>query len=422
VALIRVSGPKAREIAAALSSPAVLEQAHATVVLRALHDAAGLIDKALVGVFDAPRSYTGENVVEFSVHGSPYIVRRTLEALTAAGARPANPGEFTLRAFLNGKMDLAQAEAVADLIAADNEHAHRLAIAQLRGGISQQLSVLRRRLLDFAALIELELDFSEEDVEFARRDELLAALDQAVEQTRTLTDSFRSGQALRRGIPLVLAGKPNVGKSTLLNALLDDNRAIVSDVPGTTRDVVEDRLFLGGFEFRIMDTAGLRDTADVVEAEGVRRSREKIAEAAVVVFLHDPGEKPDLDSIALAPGATLIPVASRYDLYHGPPPDDSLPLSVHTGLGMDALKQKIVEHARGLLRDGEMLTHARHHAALLKATDALLATRAALANGLSGEIVALELRTALRHIGEITGVVDSDEILGAIFSKFCIGK
>ncbi len=422
VGLIRVSGARAREIVASIAGDGLMAQPHSTVALRSLHDAAGLIDKVLVCVFDAPRSYTGENVVEISVHGAPYIVRRTLEALFRAGARPAEAGEFTLRAFLNGKMDLAQAEAVADLIAAQNEHAHRLALRQLRGGISQKLDALRERLLHFAALIELELDFSEEDVEFARREDLLTLLAEVEKETRNLTDSFRGGRAVSQGIPLVLAGKPNTGKSTLLNALLEDNRAIVSDVPGTTRDVVEDRLFLGGFEFRIMDTAGLRETTDVVEAEGVRRSKAKIAAAAVVVFLHDPCEPPDLSGLEIADDATLITVASKFDLSPKAAPKGSLPLSVHTGLGLEELKTKIVEHAQSLLRDGEMLTHARHYEALMRAADALVATREALTAGASGEIVALELRRVLEHIGSVTGKIESDEVLGAIFSKFCIGK
>lgn len=387
-----------------------------------------VLDEVLAAVFHAPHSYTREEVVELSCHGSPYILRRLLAMLCELGARMAEPGEFTRRAFLNGAMDLAQAEAVADLIAADSLAAQQLAMQQLRGGISHELATLREQLLGFAALLELELDFSEEDVEFADRSQLVGTVDRTLDRLAALAGSFAAGNALKQGIPTVIIGKPNAGKSTLLNALLRDNRAIVSDIPGTTRDVIEDSLHLGGYLFRLTDTAGLRnEAADAVEAEGIRRTLERLGSAAVVFFLYDAGAegykqaKAYFDTLQVPHGARVLYVANKCDLTSVKEPD-VIAISAKNQTGLEELTRALIAHADSLHSADTLITQQRHQSALLAARTALVALRQGLQAGLSGEMVALDLRLALQHLGEITGEITTDEVLGAIFSKFCIGK
>jgi tRNA modification GTPase len=344
----------------------------------------------------------------------------------------ARPGEFTQRAFLNRKLDLSQAEAVADLIASQSAAQHRLALSQLRGGFGQRIEDLRQQLIDFAALIELELDFSEEDVEFAKRVELLALLDRIADLCTELIDSFRYGNAVKQGIPVAIVGAPNSGKSTLLNALLQEDRAIVSDIPGTTRDTVEETLTIGGVLFRFIDTAGLRQTTDTVEQLGIERSYRKAAEASLVVLLADASVMSEgalcteaaMLAQRLGPGPKVLPVLNKADLPGVQATKDLLAISARAGKGLDRLKEAFVEHVNAM-RNGPgdvVVTNARHVDALTKARQALLDARHAVDQGLSGELLAIDLRRAQHHLGEITGRITADDLLGSIFGRFCIGK
>lgn len=400
-------------------------------LLGALHDAEGIIDEALITFFRAPHSYTGEDVVEVAVHGSPYIQQRTLEALIAAGARLARPGEFTFRAYLNRKLDLSQAEAVADLIASGSRAAHRLALQQLRGGYSARIEELRQQLIDFSALIELELDFSEEDVEFAKRPELLALLDEVARTCTHLIESFRFGNAVKQGVPVAIVGAPNSGKSTLLNALLQEDRAIVSEIPGTTRDTVEETITIGGILFRFIDTAGLRETGDTIEKLGIERSYRKAKEADIVVFLGDAAVMNEeafrmeagLLARRIGDGPVIIPVLNKVDLSPSPP-TRTLAISAGRNEGLETLKQRFLEEVNAMrTHPGDIVvTNARHVEALTHAREALLAARIGIEQGLGGELVASDLRRAQHHLGEITGRITPDDLLGSIFGRFCIGK
>jgi tRNA modification GTPase len=403
------------------------------------------IDEVMASVFRAPRSFTTEDTVEFSCHGSPFVLERALEALLAAGARAAGPGEFTLRAFLHGRLDLAQAEAVADLIAADSAGAHDVAMRQLRGGISHRIAGLRQQLVDFAGLVELELDFVEEDVEFADRDRLSALVGDLRAVLDGLIRSFRLGNALRSGVPTVIAGRPNAGKSTLLNAWLQEERAIVSDVPGTTRDTIEEVLHLDGIAFRLIDTAGIRDASDAIERLGVERTLAKIEQSALLVFVFDASdttpEQLDADLARLArEGLTVLVAGNKADLdpdgrrreAFGRRPVHWLSAARAAAgqpdEGLAALERALVRTVTEDAASGEggadrtLVANQRHHAALLRADTALADVLAGLADGRSGELVALDLRRALEALGEITGEVTNDELLGSIFGRFCIGK
>ncbi len=392
-------------------------------------------------MFRAPKSFTREDVVEISCHGSPYILRRVMEELVAAGARPASAGEFTQRAFLKGAMDLAQAEEVADLIAATSPGAHRLALDQLRGGVSSELKSLREELLNFTSLIELELDFSEEDVEFADRGQLTELIERLAGRLDRLIDSFGLGNALKQGVPTVMLGKPNAGKSTLLNALLNDNRAIVSDIPGTTRDAIEDRLVIGGIEFRLIDTAGVREASDLIEAEGVQRTLALARKAQLVIYLFDAREETpeaaeaflanlnlDADFIAVANKADLLDDPTAYRQTHDNEASRQFPwllISAREGQQLDALRQQMVatvERLSATTPDDTLISSVRHLNALKQARRALREVQQALDLGLSGDLLAIDIRTVLHHIGEITGEISTEEVLGNIFSKFCIGK
>ena len=431
IAVVRLSGPDALAITRRCSD------LRGNIISRTAYfckvkDEAGEVDEGLITWFKGPASYTGEDVVEIGVHGSPYVQQRVLTALTAAGARIARPGEFTLRAFLNRKLDLSQAEAVADLIASQGAAAHRLALQQLRGGYSERIEELRQRLIDFSALIELELDFSEEDVEFAKRDDLLVLLDELTTICTELISSFRYGNAVKSGVPVAIIGAPNSGKSTLLNALLQEDRAIVSDIPGTTRDTVEETITIGGVLFRFIDTAGLRETGDTIEQLGIERSYRKAQEASIVVLLGDASvmnegafrTQAQIMRQRIGEGPALIPVLSKVDLPGVRIADDSMAISAKSGLGLDRLKQTFLDHVNGMRGDdgGIVVTNARHVEALSHARAALSDARTAIENKVSGELLATDLRRAQHHLGEITGRITPDDLLGSIFGRFCIGK
>ena len=388
-----------------------------------------VLDEGLALILRGPGSYTGEDTVEFNIHGSQFIQREVMRALIEAGCRQAGPGEFTQRAFLNGRLDLTQAEAVADLIAAEHAGAHRLALDQLRGGFAGNQPA--RSLIGFAGLLELELDFAEEDVEFPTANASTPCSPTSF--TRQQLGRQLCNRKCHEGIPVAIVGAPNRGKSTLLNALLCDDRAIVSDIPGTTRDTVEDACMIDGLRFRFIDTAGLRDTDDIVEAEGIRRALDKASSASTVLLLLDASTDANediqarIDDLDLTPSAHVMVVWNKCDLAAAPARDSSkvptLALSASTGEGLDNLRQTLVERHRS--NDGGhqlVVTNLRHYEALTAAKTALNAVRDNLANGIPGDLIAVDARQALHHLGEITGAVHADDILGHIFSHFCIGK
>ncbi|MCQ2183206.1 MAG: tRNA uridine-5-carboxymethylaminomethyl(34) synthesis GTPase MnmE [Bacteroidales bacterium] len=391
------------------------------------------IDEVLVSLFRSPASYTGEDSAEINCHASEYIVSSILERLTSEGCRLAGPGEFTRRAFVAGKMDLAQAEAVADVIASTSEAEHRVAMSQMKGAYSAELRALRDKLVELSALLELELDFSEEEVEFVDRKLLEELCAQAASKCTALADSFKMGNALKCGIPVAIAGEPNSGKSTLLNALLGDSRAIVSDVPGTTRDTVEEIFVIDGVKFRLIDTAGLRESSDIVEKMGIERSREAIGRAHIILFVHDvsrPVSGPDLD---LSSEQTLIHVDNKTDLLKSgtcrkecPSEGIRIPLSALTGDGLPELKKALVDAAAGQRHDANrsiLVTNARHAAALKSASQSLKAVLSGLVDKLPGDLIAEDLRSSIASINTILGdAITPDTVLGEIFGRFCIGK
>jgi tRNA modification GTPase len=432
IAVLRLSGARALEVAGRIAPSLPLEPLPRRAYFMPVIDLDGQVDEAVLTVFKGPNSYTGEDVVEVSVHGSVYIQQRLLQAMLDAGARLAQPGEFTQRAFLNRKMDLSQAEAVADLIASQSAAQHRLALQQLRGGFGARIEELRQQLIDFAALIELELDFSEEDVQFAQRIELQALLDRLVDLSTELIDSFRYGNAIKQGIPVAIVGAPNSGKSTLLNALLKDDRAIVSDIPGTTRDTVEETMTIEGVLFRFIDTAGIRRTEDTVEKLGIERSYKKAAEASIVVLLGDASVVAEgaLRTEAamlrkkIGDGPRIIPVLNKCDVPEARASKETLSISARSGTGLSALQQAFLNHVHEM-RSGPgdiVVTNARHVDALKKARTSLLDAKKAIDLGISGELLAIDLRRAQHHLGEITGRITTDDLLGSIFGRFCIGK
>ncbi len=436
IAVIRVSGPEAFSIVGNLFSGKKLNaQPSHTIHFGALRDGEVHVDEVLVSLFKAPRSYTREDVIEISCHGSEFIIQKILRLLLREGARLARPGEFTERAFLNGQLDLAQAEAVADLIAADSEAAHRTALHQVRGGFSQEIKELRQRLIEFASLIELELDFGEEDVEFAQRDDLRRLIAEIQTVLRPLIDSFALGNVVKNGVPTVIAGKPNAGKSTLLNALLKDERAIVSEIPGTTRDVIEESLIYEGIRFRLIDTAGLRDTTDAIEAIGVERTKQQLDKAAVIVYLFDAAELPPeelktIDEDLKARGTPYLLAANKVDkvspadlnsLIHSFTPS-LLPIQANAGRGLDELLRKLAGFVKTDVQSATVVTNLRHYQHLLATSEALDRVSAGLAAGTTPDWLALDIRQALHHLGEITGQITTDDLLATIFSRFCIGK
>ena len=369
------------------------------------------IDEALITIFRAPHSYTGEDSVEISCHGSRYIINKVLELLVQAGCRMANPGEFTQRAYLNGKLDLSQAEAVADLIASTNEATHRLAMTQLRGGISTELSNLREQLLKLTSLLELELDFSDhEDLEFADRTQLLELTQHIDAHIIRLADSFHVGNALKNGIPVAIVGAPNVGKSTLLNALLGEERAIVSDIQGTTRDAIEDTINLGGITFRFIDTAGIRHTSDTIENLGIERSIAAVQRAQIILMMTEPGVPyPD---IPIREDQTVIRIINKTEDFQA-----------KYGVGLDRLRQRLIDSVPKASDTDVIITSARHYEALILAHTHLLRILSGLQNNLSGDLLAEDLRLTLDTLAEITGnQITTNEVLDTIFSHFCVGK
>ncbi len=393
-----------------------------------------LVDEVLATLFVAPHSFTKEDSVEISTHGSPYIVNRVIQLLVKKGARLANPGEFTQRAYLNGRFDLAQAEAVADLIASENEASHLTALNQMRGGISAEIKKLREKLVHFASMIELELDFSEEDVEFASRDELKQLITTIDKVLVKLIDSFQLGNVIKNGVPVVIVGKPNAGKSTLLNALLEDEKAIVSDIPGTTRDIIEDELNIRGVKFRFIDTAGLRETTDQIEAIGVERAEKKMDEAALIIYLFDLSTESlqviqDQEERLIAKNKPYILVGNKLDKVGESAPslqgnEHYVAISAKGQQGVDTLKELIwTKSQMDNFRPGNVVvTNARHYQSLINTQNSLHDVVRGIDHQISNDFLAQDIRHSLHHLGEITGEITTDDLLDNIFSKFCIGK
>ncbi|HHG83403.1 MAG TPA: tRNA uridine-5-carboxymethylaminomethyl(34) synthesis GTPase MnmE [Bacteroidetes bacterium] len=436
IGMIRLSGPNAIVVVNRVFSKDILNAKGYSLHFGQILLGEVVLDEVLVSLFRGPKSFTRQDVVEVSFHGSPYILQEGLQLFLKHGARLANAGEFTQRAYLNGAFDLAQAEAVADLIASTSKAAHQLAMGQMRGQVSHELRDLRMQLLDFTSLIELELDFGEEDVEFADRGQFLDLIEAMRVRLRGLIRSFHFGNAVKSGVPTVIMGRPNAGKSTLLNQLLQDDRAIVSEVAGTTRDVIEDRLVLDGIEFRLMDTAGIRVTEDLIEKEGVARSEALAEKASLVLYVFDPEEMDLADAqryvegLDLPPGAVVLFLGNKVDLLveqerRGGLHRDVIWISARDGLGMDVLCDKMVSAVRGLIdRPDEevIISNVRHVEALRQTLLALDEVAEGIAAGLPSDLMTIDIRMALHYLGGITGEISTDEVLGNIFGKFCIGK
>ena len=421
IAVIRVSGEQSISIVDTLFKGrlSLMEAKAGTVHFGRIQRENEVLDEVLCSVFRAPHSFTGEDTVEIACHGSVYIQQTMLQWLIDAGCRAAEPGEFTRRAFLNGKMDLAQAEAVADLIAAQSKAEKDLALSQLRGSVSNELGALRERLLHFTSLIELELDFADhEELEFADRSELTDLAVEIEDKLQSLLSSFRTGNAIRHGIPVAIVGAPNVGKSTLLNALLGENRAIVSDIQGTTRDTIEDTLVLDGILFRLIDTAGLRETSDTIENMGIERSRKAASNAQIIIYLSDNGQW----TLDIGHSGTIIKVLNKIDLQPIANSQQLIAISAKNG-EIEPLKQELVRIARESMQTSAvMLSNARHYDAVARAHDAIQRVQQGLVDGLSGELLSMDLQDCLNALGEVTGQITNQEVLANIFSKFCIGK
>lgn len=435
IAVIRLSGKDAIEITnQVFRGKNLLKQASHTLHFGTIRDGEEIIDEVLVSLFVGPNSYTKENVVEISTHNSKYIIERVMSLLIKKGARAAKAGEFTLRAFLNGGMDLSQAEAVADLIASNSAASHQIAMQQMRGGFSNQLKKLRDDLIHFASLIELELDFSEEDVEFANRDQLKSLIKHINQVVSKLISSFEQGNVLKNGVPVVIAGKPNVGKSTLLNALLNEERAIVSDIAGTTRDTIEDEINIKGITFRFIDTAGIRETIDVIEAKGVERTREKMKQARLIIYLFDPiqDKVEDIESqiaevmLLNIPFVTIINKADLLSVEQKQQYEVLKPLyiSAKEQIGVEDLKDELLNQVNlaNLNTDDVLVTNIRHVEALQHTRTSLERVLNGIDNPVTSDFLAMDIRQSLYHLGEITGSVSTDDLLDNIFSKFCIGK
>ncbi len=447
LAVLRISGERAISLSnnlfKSIHGKNLEKQKSHTILLGHIIEGAKIYDQVLVSVFKNPHSYTGEDVIEISCHGSSYIQQQIIQLFLRNGCRMADAGEFTLRAFLNGKLDLSQAEAVADLIASDNEASHQIAIQQMRGGFSNEIKLLRDELLNFASLIELELDFAEEDVEFANRNQFKELLKRIQNVLKRLINSFAVGNVIKHGIPVAIVGEPNVGKSTLLNALLNEERAIVSEIAGTTRDTIEDEITIGGLGFRFIDTAGIRETDDLIEGIGIRKTFEKIEQAKVVLYLVDgaalSATKSQLNTLKIElekvknqfPLKQLLVVINKKDTLTSEDVvalkkelDLALLLSAKTGKGVDELKNQLLKFVNtGALRNNEtIVTNTRHYDSLIKALEAVERVNLAINDGVSGDLLAIDIREALDYFGEITGEISSDELLGNIFANFCIGK
>jgi tRNA modification GTPase len=450
IAVIRLSGENAITIASEVflskTGKDLNKQKSHTLHLGHIIDQNKTLDEVLVSIFKGTNSYSGENTIEISCHGSTYIQQQIIQLLLRKGCRMANAGEFTLRSFLNGKMDLSQAEAVADLISSDNEASHQIAMQQMRGGFSIELSQLRQELLNFASLIELELDFAEEDVAFADRTQFKELVTRIEFVLKRLIDSFAVGNVIKNGIPVAIVGEPNVGKSTLLNALLNEERAIVSEIAGTTRDTIEDELVIGGIGFRFIDTAGIRDTKDVIESIGIRKTFEKIEQAQVVLFILDGSSMMEVGRLIQVqieiekirnqfPLKPLLIVVNKKDqlnleeiatinsklITHN---SQLITISAKNNLGIEELKNQLLSFVNtGALRNNEtIVTNTRHYDSLLKALDEIQKVKFGIETNLSSDLMAIDIRETLYHFGMITGEVTNDELLGNIFANFCIGK
>jgi tRNA modification GTPase len=449
IAVIRVSGSQCLNLCDRIFFPLdkstkLIDQKGFTIVFGEIRSGNDIIDEVLVSVFRAPRSYTGENSVEISCHASPYIIKKILKLLITNGASSARPGEFTQRAFLNGRIDLSQAEAVADIIASKTRSAHKVAINQMRGGFSVEIGNLRSELLDFASLIELELDFGEEDVEFTDRKKLKSVIAGIKDLADRLANSFQLGNAVKNGIPVVIVGKPNSGKSTLLNALLMEEKAIVSDIPGTTRDSIEDTIVIDGIEYRFTDTAGLRETTDVIESLGIKKTHEKISQAYVILLIDEISESAgSINRLAQAiremkkeSEKRLFILINKIDLSSYKKQselaekiildekDNLLFISAKEKTGLDDLRLKLSEviEKEKLSSDDVIITNIRHYEALFHVSESLGRVMSGLDNNIPDDLIAIDIRQAIHYLGEITGEITSDEILGNIFRKFCIGK
>ncbi len=435
IAIIRMSGKDAIRIAESVFQGRKLGgQPSHTMHFGAIQDGSQIIDEVLVSLFIAPHSFTRENSVEISCHGSSLIVKEIIKILLKHGARLAHPGEFTKRAFLNGRFDLAQAEAIADLINAETDKARQAALNQMRGGFSKEIDRLREQLIHFASLIELELDFGEEDVAFARRDDLKQLILTIQGYIQSLIKSFDQGNVIKNGVATVIAGKPNAGKSTLLNVLLNDERALVSDIPGTTRDVIEDEIVLGGINFRFIDTAGLRDTTDVIEAMGVERTRDRMKKASLIIYLVDMGntsmeeieaELKDLTAL----GIPYLKVGNKLDkaypeLVTALSGQGFIMISAKSREHIDTLKEKILTmfYIQDITPGDVMVTNLRHYQNLLQTYESLARALEGMESGVTGDFLAMDIRQALHYLGEITGSITTEDLLENIFSKFCIGK
>ena len=448
ISVIRLSGKEAIELSdkvfKTLSGKLLSEAPSHTVHLGTIKSENQVIDECLATIFKGKKSYTGEPVVEFSCHGSAYITQEVIKLCLANGARLAEAGEFTKRAFLNGKLALNQAEAVADLIASDSKASHQVALQQMRGGFTSEIEDLRQELLNFASLIELELDFSEEDVEFADRSQFEQLLKRIKTTLQSLIQSFSAGNAIKNGIPVAIVGKPNAGKSTLLNTLLNEERAIVSDIAGTTRDTIEETLHIAGITFRFIDTAGIRDTQDKIEAIGVEKAKEKIKKAQIVLYLYNEKENTTDEVIHFVTEnyhkeAKFILLHNKIeDLQEGIPPFDNeilasipeeyifsqLRISAKENINIDELKKILSLYVKNLSPSAgnTIITNIRHYEALNNALQALEKVEEGMQIHLSGDLLAIDIRETLYHLGSITGAVSNDELLGNIFSRFCIGK
>jgi len=422
IGVIRVSGDRTFDIINKIFKGKDLTKVDShTIHFGTIRDNNVIVDEVLIAVFKTPRSFTKEDVVEISCHGSDYIIRYILKLLLQNGCRMAQAGEFTQRAFLNGQFDLVQAEAVADLIAADSEAAHKTAMNLMRGGFSNQLKVLREELIHFASLVELELDFGEEDVVFAERNDLKSLISKIQSYLKTLIESFDAGNVIKEGLPVAIIGPPNAGKSTLLNVLLNEERAIVTEIAGTTRDVIEDVLFIDGIKFRFIDTAGIRATKDIVESIGIQRSKDAMRRAEIVLLLTD-NQVINEDFILDFEEDKIIRVRNKIDLAEQKENFDGLQISAKNNIGIDALKNAIVAKAKLKKQADTMLTNLRHYEHLVKASEALTEVLNGLDIGITGDFLAQDIRLSLHHLGEITGAISSDDLLANIFSKFCIGK
>ena len=439
ISVIRISGSKAISITEKLFKPKgnkiLSKQKSHTVHLGNLMKNNFVLDEVLVTIFNGPNSYTGEDTIEISCHGSTYIQQKIIDLYIENGIRVASPGEFTLRAFLNGKMDLNQAEAVADLIASENEGSHNLAIQQMKSGFSNDLKKLRSELLHFSSMIELELDFSQEDVEFAERNEFKKLINKITKELGDLINSFSSGNVLKNGIAVAIAGKPNAGKSSLLNTLLNEDKAIVSNIPGTTRDSIEDSLIIDGIKFRFTDTAGLRKTDDIIESKGIEKTKEKIRQAKILIYLFDVNDtnldeiNSDLESfkrkdlsVILVRNKIDLEIASK-NLFKELKNLNFLEISANDNNSINILKNKLLDEVNILNPHTDtIVSNSRHYQALINAMTAIKDVSNGLESNISGDLLSIDIRKSIEHLAEITGEITNDDVLGNIFSNFCIGK